>query len=81
MRRVTDTAEMLMQKTTAGVRCPACGSPVEWSERSRYRPFCSQRCKLIDLGAWLDGSHRIPGPELAEDFSSGSEGADNDPER
>ncbi len=43
------------------VPCPTCGKPVAWSERQRWRPFCSERCKLIDLGEWLDESRRIPG--------------------
>ena len=34
------------------VDCPTCGAPVEWTEKSAFRPFCSDRCKLIDLGAW-----------------------------
>jgi hypothetical protein len=33
---------------------------VEWSEKSPWRPFCSERCKLIDLGDWLEENHRIP---------------------
>jgi len=41
------------------VPCPTCGRPVEWSPASPFRPFCSERCKLIDLGDWLDESHRI----------------------
>ncbi|MDE2310512.1 MAG: DNA gyrase inhibitor YacG, partial [Betaproteobacteria bacterium] len=32
------------------VTCPQCGKEVVWSSDSRYRPFCSERCKLIDLG-------------------------------
>ncbi len=43
------------------VECPTCKKPVEWSERSKYRPFCSERCKLIDLGEWVSENHRIPG--------------------
>ncbi|HEX7114404.1 MAG TPA: DNA gyrase inhibitor YacG [Steroidobacter sp.] len=43
------------------VRCPTCGREVEWSEESPYRPFCSERCKLIDLGAWASGQRAIPG--------------------
>jgi len=44
--------------------CPLCKRPVEIlrrkpSSRSRFFPFCSQRCKLIDLGAWLDAEYRI----------------------
>ena len=43
------------------VRCPTCNRSVEWSEVSRWRPFCSERCKLIDLGAWAAEQHVIPG--------------------
>ena len=46
------------------VKCPTCDKPVEWSEQSRWKPFCSERCKLIDLGAWADGSHSIAGEEI-----------------
>jgi len=54
------------------VPCPQCGKPVEWSDASRYRPFCSERCKLIDLGAWASERYRIPGSESSEpDDSSG----------
>jgi len=42
------------------VSCPTCGNPVEWSTAQRWRPFCSERCKLIDLGSWFDESNRIP---------------------
>jgi len=41
--------------------CPTCGREIEWSERFPYRPFCSDRCRLIDLGAWLREEHSIPG--------------------
>lgn len=43
------------------VRCPTCDRPVEWTEASHWRPFCSERCKLIDLGAWAAEKHTIPG--------------------
>jgi endogenous inhibitor of DNA gyrase (YacG/DUF329 family) len=42
------------------VKCPTCKRPVEWSPESAYRPFCSDRCRLIDLGAWLTEQHKIP---------------------
>ncbi|MBK1641956.1 DNA gyrase inhibitor YacG [Chromatium okenii] len=42
------------------VHCPHCGAEVIWNEAARWRPFCSHRCRLIDLGAWFDESHRIP---------------------
>lgn len=43
------------------VDCPHCRSSVEWSENTPYRPFCSKRCRIMDLGAWADESHRIAG--------------------
>lgn len=47
------------------VACPTSGTPVEWGEQSPSRPFCSERCKLIDLGAWAAEEHAIPGePDL-----------------
>ncbi|HEX4241834.1 MAG TPA: DNA gyrase inhibitor YacG [Steroidobacteraceae bacterium] len=41
------------------VKCPTCKRPVEWSPASPHRPFCSDRCRLIDLGAWLSEERRI----------------------
>jgi endogenous inhibitor of DNA gyrase (YacG/DUF329 family) len=51
----------------ATVKCPTCRRPVEWSEESIYRPFCSDRCRLIDLGAWFNEQHRIPDESPAAD--------------
>lgn len=45
------------------VSCPQCGKSVEWSQENKFRPFCSERCKLIDLGAWATESYRIPDEE------------------
>jgi endogenous inhibitor of DNA gyrase (YacG/DUF329 family) len=45
--------------------CPTCQRPVEWSAASRYRPFCCERCRLIDLGAWIDEKHAIPGEDVS----------------
>ena len=47
------------------VNCPTCGAPLEWSSQYPYRPFCGERCKLIDLGAWLKEERRIPGDSAA----------------
>lgn len=47
----------------AGVKevpCPNCGEPADASAANNWRPFCSKRCKLIDLGDWLTEEHRIP---------------------
>jgi endogenous inhibitor of DNA gyrase (YacG/DUF329 family) len=45
------------------VKCPTCRREVDWSAESPYRPFCSDRCRLIDLGAWLTEKHTIPGDD------------------
>ncbi|CAL1239162.1 DNA gyrase inhibitor YacG [Candidatus Methylocalor cossyra] len=42
------------------VKCPQCGKAVPWRESEKYRPFCSERCQLIDLGHWASGSYAIP---------------------
>ncbi|MES2563558.1 MAG: DNA gyrase inhibitor YacG [Pseudomonadota bacterium] len=42
------------------VACPKCGVAVTWAAASRFRPFCSERCKMSDLGAWATESYRIP---------------------
>lgn len=54
-----------MNKPTT-VTCPTCSAPVEWGPQSPSRPFCSERCKLIDLGAWAAEEHAIAG-DLVDD--------------
>jgi hypothetical protein len=58
------------------VICPNCRKPAPWSEANRFRPFCSERCRLIDLGAWASEAYRMP----AEDASgtSADESEDQD---
>lgn len=43
------------------MRCPTCRRPVDPSDANPWRPFCSERCRLIDLGEWVSEGHRIPG--------------------
>ena len=50
------------------VNCPQCGKPVEWSPTNRFRPFCSERCRVIDLGAWATENYRIPVQESKDDI-------------
>jgi endogenous inhibitor of DNA gyrase (YacG/DUF329 family) len=57
------------------IRCPACGKQDEVPEGYRWRPFCSRRCKLADLGAWLDEAYRVSRPLRADDLD------DDDDER
>lgn len=54
---------MVPEKKKPVVTCPQCGKEVEWGEKSLFRPFCSERCKLIDLGQWANESYRFPGSE------------------
>lgn len=49
------------------VDCPTCGKKVEWTEANKYRPFCSERCKQIDLGAWAEEKFVIPGPSIDDE--------------
>jgi endogenous inhibitor of DNA gyrase (YacG/DUF329 family) len=41
------------------VACPTCNADVEWTNTSTFRPFCSKRCQVIDLGDWAEGQHAI----------------------
>ena len=59
------------------VTCPRCGKPVEWIPASRFRPFCSERCKTIDLGGWASERYRIPAESADSDDLSGSEPGDS----
>ncbi len=45
------------------VTCPTCKKSVEWLPTQKWRPFCSERCHLIDLGKWADGTYAIPAVE------------------
>lgn len=58
-------------KPVTTVKCPTCEAPVEWGTQSPNRPFCSERCKLIDLGAWAAEEHSIPGDPLEDELFSG----------
>jgi len=52
------------------VQCPTCKKDVEWNEKATFRPFCSERCKLIDLGQWAAEEHAIPGKSVEEELLS-----------
>ncbi len=53
--------------------CPRCRTPVALDQQSPFRPFCSERCKLLDLGAWADESYRIPVDDPTDDDDSAPE--------
>lgn len=52
------------------IHCPTCGKKTVWSQDNPWRPFCSERCRLIDLGDWATETHRIPGEKDLPDPSS-----------
>jgi endogenous inhibitor of DNA gyrase (YacG/DUF329 family) len=61
------------------IPCPRCGAPAPFSPSNRWRPFCSERCKLIDLGNWANERYRVPSPTpnadtADEDRESGEAG-------
>jgi uncharacterized protein len=52
--------------------CPQCGKSARLDVQNRWRPFCSERCKLVDLGAWFSGERAIPADEAPPADESGS---------
>lgn len=59
-----------MNKPTT-LKCPTCEATIEWSEQYPHRPFCSERCKLIDLGDWASEKNKIAGNSMYDDLLSG----------
>ena len=53
------------------VRCPTCSGPSLFAPANRFRPFCSERCRQIDLGAWANEEFRVPAPMPPEDSPFG----------
>lgn len=51
-----------MSTSPLQVNCPTCNAAVEWKTENEHRPFCCERCKLIDLGAWANEEYAIPAP-------------------
>lgn len=53
--------------TQLTVECPTCQTKVKWNQDSVFRPFCSERCRLIDLGEWASGNRAIPADKDHDD--------------
>jgi endogenous inhibitor of DNA gyrase (YacG/DUF329 family) len=66
---------------TRTVKCPQCGAAVPWTSASRWRPFCSERCKTLDLGAWASEAYRVPAVEQDDDPSPDASTGDEAPDR
>ena len=48
------------------VRCPRCGTPCLYAASNKWRPFCSEHCRSIDLGAWASERYRVPAKPTVE---------------
>lgn len=55
------------------VKCPTCQRQVLWSTTNPFRPFCCERCKLIDLGEWAAEEKAIPGDPITPDSDNTNE--------
>ena len=53
------------------VKCPTCGGDSVYAASNPYRPFCCERCKNIDLGAWANENFRVPEETPPDDQSFG----------
>ena len=62
---------MLEKSKPRLVSCPQCGRTTPWTFANSHRPFCSERCKMIDLGQWATESYRIPTTESEADQPEG----------
>jgi uncharacterized protein len=49
------------------VPCPTCGNPTPFEPANRWRPFCSERCRSVDFGAWASESYRVPAKPGSDD--------------
>ena len=54
------------------VSCPTCRRELAWTEEFPFRPFCSERCRMVDLGAWFAEERRVAG-ESAEGLEGGGD--------
>jgi uncharacterized protein len=61
-------------------RCPICRQPVAERGVNRFFPFCSDRCRLLDLGKWFDGRYRVPGEPASDDEADPGAGGGDTPE-
>ena len=50
----------MMTEKKIKIKCPICAKESTWCSTNTFKPFCSERCKLIDLGEWANESRKIP---------------------
>jgi len=63
-------------KSARRVACPSCSKPALFAPANPSRPFCSERCRLTDLGAWASEAYRIPTKPAEDDAESNPPGSD-----
>lgn len=72
MYKTTNQLKMTQHQHSAKkikqVPCPSCKTLSDFSPENPYRPFCSERCKMVDLGDWANESYRIPEKPIASDL-------------
>ena len=56
------------------INCPTCGKSIEWNDGHKFRPFCCERCKLIDFGEWANENHMIVGESMTPFSEDDNEG-------
>ncbi|MDO8351122.1 MAG: DNA gyrase inhibitor YacG [Gallionella sp.] len=61
---------MNTSRTPPVAACPHCGKESPWDTNNRFRPFCCERCKMIDLGKWADEEFRVALPQEEQEFTS-----------
>lgn len=54
----------MQDNSSTKVLCPTCGASVDWISSQKFKPFCCERCKLIDLGEWIMEEKIIPGAPI-----------------
>lgn len=60
------------------VSCPTCQKEILWEQKNQSKPFCSARCKLIDLGEWASEENKIPGDSIHAESDFDFNQLDND---
>ena len=68
---MSDTTSSNDDNALPAINCPQCGGPSTFAKANKFRPFCSERCKMIDLGAWGNEDFRVPAESPPKDMQFG----------
>jgi endogenous inhibitor of DNA gyrase (YacG/DUF329 family) len=60
------------------VKCPACGKDSTLDPQNKFRPFCSERCAILDLGSWADENYRVPVEQQNSPVNENTENEEED---